>query len=175
MAKGSRDDVRPSKRYPASKKERRRLAAELEPVLGREPGSMEIAEFKEGFRIIIVDGFPAVIEHSDRKLPHLLALVRKRIEPRMPRVVVDRGATQAVARGATLMVPGIRSVEGEFKQGDIVIVVDEEAGVPVAVGVALMDSEEIRERLAGERRGRAVRILHRPGDKYWKAGERLIS
>jgi len=165
---------KPSKRYPLSKKERRRVAQLLSSLLGLEPaGAIERAEFKEGFSIILVDRLPCLVEASDRVFPHLICLLRRRPEARLPRVSVDRGATKAVARGATLMVPGIVSVEGEFQPGDTVVVVDAEAGVPVAVGSALMSSAEIMEKLSGERRGKAIKILHRPGDKYWRAGEAL--
>ena len=55
----------------------------------------------------------------------------------------------------------------------IVAIVDESTKVPVAVGEALMSSGEILERLSGERRGRALRNIHRPGDEAWEASKVL--
>jgi len=165
---------RPSKRYPLSKKERRRVLEILSGLMELESvGSLEKAEFRDGFNIIVVDRLPCLVETNEIAFPNLICLLRRRPRLKLARVIVDRGATKAVARGATLMVPGIVAVEGEFGEGDIVVIVDEEAGVPVAIGYALMSSAEIMDKLSGERRGRAIKIIHRPGDKYWRAGEAL--
>ena len=171
MGKG---DLKPSKRYPASKKEKKRVAKALSSLFqGLTPENVEHVEFRDGTVMYVVDGTPCIIIVGDRVIPHLKCLLTRRTSITLPLVIVDRGATAAVGRGADLMVPGIRRVEGEFEVGDLVVVVDEEARVPVAVGEALMSSSEILEKLAGERRGKAVRILHRPGDKYWKMAEAL--
>lgn len=174
MGKDKGEGLKPSKRYPASKKERRLVARYLMDMLGldSEPGSVEHVEYK-GFTVYVVDGLPCIVEAEGERFPHLLCLVRRRTPGRLPRVVVDRGATAAVGRGADLMVPGIRRVEGEFGEGDIVVIVDEATGIPVAVGRALMSSREVLERLEGERRGRAVKVIHRPGDLLWRLGESL--
>ena len=170
MAKGG---LRPSKRYPASKKEKKRVVRALSSLIqGLTPETVEHVEFDDGTIMYIVDGTPCIIIVDDRVIPHLKCLLSYRANIILPLVIVDRGATAAVGRGADLMVPGIRRVE-EFEAGDLVVVMDEEARVPVAVGEALMSSGEILERLAGERRGKAVKILHRPGDRYWKMAEVL--
>ncbi|MCE4619807.1 MAG: DUF1947 domain-containing protein [Desulfurococcales archaeon] len=171
MVKG---DLRPSKRYPASKKEKKIVAKALSSLFqGLTPETVEHVEFRDGTVMYIVDGTPCIIIVDDRVIPHLKCLLSHRAGITLPLVIVDRGATAAVGRGADLMVPGIRGMEGEFEAGDLVVVMDEEARVPVAVGEALLSSEEIREKLAGERRGKAVKILHRPGDRYWKMAEAL--
>ncbi len=168
-----RERIRPSKRFPVSKKERRRLSRRAEELLGApvEPSVVERVEYGDAV-VYLFDGVPCLVELGDGRLvPHLLCLLRRRLRSGLPAVVVDRGAAAAVGRGATLMVPGIRRVEGEFGPGDLVVIVDEESGIVVAVGEALMSSSEVLERLGGERRGRAVRVLHRPGDLYWRLGE----
>lgn len=174
MSKGKEARLKPSKRYPASKKERKRVAKYLEELLGSgaSADNVEHVEFKE-YTIYVVDGLPCIVEEDDVRYPHLLCLVRKRTTSNLPKVIVDRGATSAVGRGADLMVPGIRRVEGEFSPGDIVVIVDEEANIPVAIGKAIMGSEEILEKLEGERRGKAIKVIHRPGDLLWKLGEAL--
>ena len=86
----------------------------------------------------------------------------------LPRVLVDRGASQAVGRGADLMVPGVRGVEGQFSEGQVVAIVDEETRVPVGVGLALMDDAKLRALAAAKARGKAVQVVHYPGDRLWK-------
>jgi len=166
--------LRPSKRFPAPKKERRKVLRRLEELLGIVGDNVEHVEFKDVI-IYVVDGTPALIMDGEKELPHLILMVRRRHAGNLPRVYVDPGATRAVGRGADLMVPGITRVEGDFSPGTLVVVVDDTTGIPIAVGEALMSSQEIVEKLAGERRGKAVRILHRPGDKYWKMGEAVSS
>lgn len=169
---GAGGQSKPSKRYHLSKKEKKKLAPLLQKLGVEGYDVVERAEYREGFSIIVVDGVPCLLELGERVYPHLSCLLRTRAGS-LPRVAVDRGATLAVLRGAHLMVPGIRRVEGEFREGDVVVVVDEDTGSPVAVGDALMDSDKLREKLEGERRGRAIRIVHRVGDKYWEAGRLL--
>jgi predicted RNA-binding protein (TIGR00451 family) len=167
-------DFRPSKRYPASKKERRRVASLLSNFIsGVEPESVEHVEFRDGTILYIVNSLPCIIVVGEKPLPHLKCLLQYKDRVLLPKVVVDRGATAAVGRGADLMVPGIRRLDGTFNSGEVVIIVDEQASVPIAVGEAIMSSEEILEKLAGERRGRAIRVLHRPGDRFWKMAEAL--
>jgi len=166
--------LKPSKRFPAPKKERKKVLRALEEIIGASGDNVEHVEFKNVI-IYVVDGLPAIIVDGDRMIPHLIFLVRKRTPGLLPKVYVDPGATRAVGRGADLMVPGITRVEGEFEPGILVVVVDESTGIPIAIGEALMSSGEIRERLAGERRGKALRIVHRPGDRYWKMGEAVFS
>lgn len=81
----------------------------------------------------------------------------------LPHVVVDKGAIKFVVNGADVMRPGIVRVDF-FEQGAIVVVVDEGYGKPLAVGKALVNSQELSEL----RSGKVVRLLHHIGDEYWK-------
>jgi len=175
--------MRVKARYPLSKKERRTLAKNLES-LGRwaeellsSAGKVELARALIGGTEVVAyifDGLPLIIEAKDGILePCLYGLIRGRLGQGLPRVIVDRGAASAVARGARLMIPGIRSVEGDFGEGAIVLVVDEDSGVPVAVGRALMSSEEMKRLVESKGRGAAVKPSQRPGDPYWRLCEQL--
>ena len=170
---GGKETLRPSKRYYLSKKQKKALAGLLEKMGLESYNTVERAEFKEGFSIIVVDGTPCLIETGEATYPHISCLLKAKSAAGFPRVLVDRGATLAVLRGAHLMVPGIRRVEGDFEEGDTVVVVDEATNSPIAVGVALMSSTDLKSKLEGERRGRAIKIIHRVGDKYWEAGRIL--
>ena len=80
-----------------------------------------------------------------------------------PRIVVDMGAVPYVCKGADVMAPGVRSINGEFKKNDLILVVDERHGKPLAVGLALFSSEEMKT----VNHGKTVKILHYVGDKLW--------
>ncbi len=165
-------EIKIKKRYVLSKKEKKKIINKnLLKNKFTIKDNIERVEF-DSFSIYLVNGTPIFIESKEELIyPSLLYLIHSR-EKMVPEVRVDRGAAQAVGRGATLMVPGIRSLD-EFDKGEIVAVVDEDTGIPVAIGVALMSSAEIREKLSAERRGRAVKIIHKPGDIVWKAAEML--
>lgn len=83
-------------------------------------------------------------------------------------VTVDAGAAAALKRGASLLSAGIRAVEGEFRRGDAVCVIDEKGEI-IGQGLIGYDAEEARriagrkseeiESLLGYRRSAAV--IHR--------------
>ncbi len=83
--------------------------------------------------------------------------------PLFPKIVVDLGAVPYVCKGADVMAPGIRAVKGDFKENDLLIVVDERHGKPLAVGIALFSSEEMKT----VNHGKTVKNLHYVGDKLW--------
>jgi PUA domain protein len=86
-----------------------------------------------------------------------------------PKVVVDMGAVKFVTNGANVMRPGIRSFQGPFLKGDVVVVVDEKHGKALAVGTALVDGVEAEKM----ERGPVVKNVHYIGDKFWDAVKEL--
>ncbi len=74
---------------------------------------------------------------------------------------VDRGAAEALLRGADLMAPGVESYN-EFPSNHLVMIkyVDTE----IAVGLSLMDYSE----LESIKKGKVVKILHYKGDRIWR-------
>ncbi|MEB2793264.1 MAG: DUF1947 domain-containing protein [Caldisphaeraceae archaeon] len=163
------EKLRVSKRYRLSKKEARRIREKvllLYKGIPVELESIEVAEYK-GIRIYISDRLPCLFELEGSLFPTLLCLL-KRDSSWMPGITIDRGATNAVSRGADLMLPGIREVKGSFKKGDAVAAFDKEKGVPVMIGRALLSSEEIEESISNHLKGRAVENLHYAGDTVWR-------
>lgn len=66
-------------------------------------------------------------------------------KPPKGEIVVDRGAERAVVKGKKSLLPsGIREVRGKFSMGDSVLVLNEE-GEELAVGMVNYDSADIRE------------------------------
>jgi glutamate 5-kinase len=63
-------------------------------------------------------------------------------------LVVDAGAASALARGSSLLAPGVTAVEGSFARGDAIAIRDE-AGRTLAHGLSEYDAAE-----CGRLRGR---------------------
>ena len=158
-----------SVRYRLSKKDLRQLREEVSATLPGAPMTWNNVELaKSGDYVVYFDdGLPCLARVGGRLIPTLVCLL-KRGYGWLPQVLVDRGASQAVGRGADLMVPGIRGVEGAFSEGQLVVIVDEAARVPVGVGLALMDDTKMRAMAAAKAKGKAVQVIHYPGDKLWK-------
>ena len=72
-------------------------------------------------------------------------------------LVIDDGAARALARGSSLLAPGIVAVEGSFARGDAVAVRDA-AGALLAQGLVEYDSAEV-ERLRGRQSSEHAAIL----------------
>jgi len=157
-----------SKRHYLSKRELKAFRDEVFRVFPEFP----ILEFDyveeariEDVSLYIINGAPALLRVRDKLIPSLRFLIDNGYAW-VPRVGVDRGAVKALIRGADLMLPGIKVVEGEFRVGSIVVVYDVESKTPIMIGEALMDSSEISRNL-GVGRGKAVKSIHYVGDKLW--------
>lgn len=96
-----------------------------------------------------VDGVGTVFEARDRRLPSRKLWIAFAISP-TGRVVIDDGARRAVVeRNKSLLPAGVRSVEGDFAEGDAVEIVGLD-GVVVARGLAAVD-HVVARRNAGRR------------------------
>lgn len=87
---------------------------------------------------------------------------------RFPSVTVDMGAVRFVCNGAKVTRPGITAFD-KFKKGSVVVIKDEVHGKPLAVGIALIDSEMAVE----EQKGYVIQTLHYISDKIWEAHKLL--
>lgn len=166
--------MKPKRRHYLSKKDTKRLIKEFRdsyPRFPLSPSRVEEVEFDE-FTIYVLDGVPCIADKGDVVFPTLYCLLRVGHEW-IDYVVVDRGATLALARGAHLMAPGVKGIEGEFGEGSIVAVVDLDSGKPVAIVKALVNSQELRRLVESRGKGRVALNIHRPGDKVWRACEIL--
>jgi len=116
----------------------------------------------EKAELIWADGKPLIFRREGRLLPTLRF---DRVIQRLPRVVVDMGAVSHICNGADVMAKGIRRIDGEFKSGDLVTIVDEKHGKSLAIGQALEDSSFIRSM----ERGKAISNIHYVSDEMWNA------
>jgi PUA domain protein len=86
----------------------------------------------------------------------------------LPSVQVDRGAIQAVLRGANIMCPGLTNAGGclppELGVNQVVAVMAEGKARALAVGKMILTSDQIRE----QQQGIAIENVHVLGDEIWK-------
>lgn len=135
-----------------------RLGPDVEQFLGSKT-RVEVNE-TETAEVFIFDGKPLLARSGGEIFP---TLSFEELFSAIPRIVVDMGAVPYVCKGADVMAPGVRAVKGEFKENALILVVDERHGKPLAVGIALFNSEDMK----AARGGKTVKNIHYVGDKLW--------
>ena len=73
------------------------------------------------------------------------------------------GAVPHICNGANVMAPGIRRFKGDFVEGDLVSIVDENHEKPLAIGEILYNAKTANI----IKHGLVVRNIHYVGDKIW--------
>jgi PUA domain protein len=121
--------------------------------------NLKIYELDEGARIIIGEGLTA-LKIGENYLPFL---TDAKILERFPSVIVDMGAVKFMCNGANVMRPGVKSFT-EFEKGQIVCIVEESQKKVLAVGRALVSSNE----LPGMAKGQVIENMHYISDMYWE-------
>lgn len=116
----------------------------------------------EGCRILIINNEILGLIVNDKPFLTLKGLLK--YNPEKKYVAVDKGAVKFVCNGADIMAPGVVDVDSSVKKNDLVWVRDEEHKKPLAVGVALMNADEMIK----EKKGKAVLSMHYIGDKIWR-------
>jgi PUA domain protein len=163
------EKIRITKRHPLSKKEVKELKEVIIrefPKIPMQWEKVEIASY-ENIDIYLDNGIPCVVKANGLMFPTLLCLIKRGYQW-INGVIIDRGATNAVSRGADLMLPGIKSVKGEFNENSIIASFDQEKEVPVMVGKTLYSSKKIEELIGQKSKGKAIENLHYAGDLIWK-------
>jgi PUA-domain protein len=134
------------------------LGIDIEQLLGSKTG-VEVNE-TETADIFILNGRSLLAKSKGMLFP---TLSFKELFSIIPKVVVDMGAVPYVCKGADVMAPGVVAIKGEFEEKELLLVVDERHGKPLAVGVALLSSETMKSVNVGK----IVKNLHYVGDKLW--------
>jgi len=135
-----------------------KIGVDIEQFMGSKP-RVEVSE-TETADVFIFNGRPLLAKSNGQLF---LTLSFETLFPLFPKIVVDMGAVPYVCKGADVMAPGVRSINGEFKKNDLILVVDERHDKPLAVGLALCSSEEMKT----VNHGKIVKNLHYVGDKLW--------
>jgi PUA-domain protein len=162
----------PQRRYSLKSKQAKQILNEIserlkfnvEALFGSK-ANIEVAESAVG-NIYLVNDKPLFFTVEKKVLPTLLF---QDFVSRAPKIVVDMGAIPYVCNGADVMAPGIVRVEGEFDKGDLVLVVDEKHGKPLALGESLSDSANARN----TKQGAVVTTIHFVSDKIWNFAKTL--
>jgi len=154
------------RRHFLKEKDNKKFLLEVSKTLGRDVeqffGSktrVEVSE-TEAAEIFIFNGKPLLARADGELFP---TLSFEELFSIIPKIVVDMGAVPYVCKGADVMAPGVVAIEGEFKENALLLVVDERHGKPLAVGVALFSSEDMK----AVSNGKTVKNLHYVGDKLW--------
>jgi PUA domain protein len=126
--------------------------------------NVEVVEFEHG-QMYIVNSKPIMFK-TNEFLPFLgfTEFIHS-----APKITVDMGAIPFVCKGANVMAPGIRHIEGEFSKGDLLVIIDEKYGKPLALGESLLDAPLFRETKSGS----VIKTLHYVSDKYWNTAKLL--
>lgn len=155
-----------------SNREVKELIAAIESSFGIK----EIADKKDIFivedNIVRINNIPSFFYHElchEARLAPTLRLIlnlgEKIAETCIKRVKVDRGAIRFVVNGADIMRPGIKYIQEGIKKDEIVVVVDEEHSKPLAICIALLDYEEMKNAA----QGKVLKNIHYIGDDIWKS------
>jgi len=137
-----------------------RLKVDAERLFGPRP-HVEVNE-TETAEIFIVNGKPLLARIGGAVFP---TLAFNEVFPFLPKIVVDMGAVPYVCDGADVMAPGVVSIEGDFKENDLLLVVDERHRKPLMIGAALFNSQAVKNM----KHGKIVKSIHHVGDKLWNA------
>ena len=114
----------------------------------------------ENIEIIILNQRPLIARSTECFFPTLFF---NEIFSSYPKLVVDMGAIPYVCNGADVMAPGVQRIEGVFAKNDLLLIVDEKFNKPLAIGLSLFGSEEMKNL----EHGKLVKNLHYVGDKLW--------
>lgn len=122
--------------------------------------SVEIGDLEE-FRVILVDDEIDFVIIENKVVFTLRGLYK--YKPKEHFAVVDMGAVGFVTKGADIMAPGIIDADIDIQESDYVWICDEKHHKPLAVGIALMTGEEMKN----SNKGKAIKNIHYVGDRLW--------
>ncbi|MBI5065362.1 DUF1947 domain-containing protein [Candidatus Woesearchaeota archaeon] len=144
-----------------SKSEIKDLNQKLKELYGLE-------EFFDKKAVVILSDDKIIIENDvmfftreDKLIPTLKQLLKNNF---LKKIAVDMGAVPFIIKGADIMRKGIKEIADNIKEGEIVAVIDEKHHKPLAVGIALFNSEGIKL----QTEGKSVKNIHCVGDELWK-------
>ena len=79
-------------------------------------------------------------------------------------MVVDFGAVRYVTNGADIMRPGITKIDPLIKKGDIVAIKEETKSRALAIGKAMFDALEMKNKSSGK----VIKNIHTIQDNVWE-------
>lgn len=158
------DKLKVKSRVQLRKSAKNKLFKSLRSTFGDVIDSISECKFDsamaDDFKIIIVDGKVLFFQMGEVSFPTVRGVLELGLDCNV--VTVDAGAVKFVVNGADIMCPGIVKVDDGLNEGDLVIIVEETHGKPLAIGRALVPATE----MVG-RSGKAIKSIHYVGDELW--------
>ncbi|MBS3116265.1 DUF1947 domain-containing protein [Candidatus Woesearchaeota archaeon] len=148
------------KRVPLKSKE---INKELE-VHGISVDKKDFVELQEEEKqkIIFINRQPSFFYYEEKLIPTLKYLQQN--QNFLKQITIDKGAIKFIVNGADVMRPGITDIQKLIQKNDVVVIIDQEHKKPLAVGIALFNSEEMK----AATKGKMVKNIHYVGDEVWK-------
>jgi PUA-domain protein len=143
-----------------------KLGLDIEQLLGNK-AKIEVAETQTA-KIFFANNRPILAILDNTLLPTLLFEEALRL---LPKIVVNMGAVPHICNGADIMAPGVVRIEKEYKTNDYAIVVDERHGKPLALVIALTDSQTASKM----QHGKIAKNIHYVGDNLWNQLKKLTT
>ena len=125
-----------------------------------EKSSVEIGDYEE-YKIFFVNDEPFFVFYKNKIIFTLHGI--NKFKPKNNFVIVDMGAVKFVTNGADVMAPGIIDADKNIKQDQQVWICDEKHKKPLAIGIAIVDGEQ----MLTEEKGKVINTIHWVGDKLW--------
>jgi PUA domain protein len=113
--------------------------------------------------IVYINNEPCFFYHEHQLYPTLKYLLK---QPILKTITVDMGAVRFVVNGADIMRPGIVAIDANIQKDEAIIIIDQNNKKPLAVGIALLSSEEMQKVSSGK----VIKNIHYAGDEIWKNG-----
>jgi PUA-domain protein len=111
-------------------------------------------------QFIIINNVPSFFKYENNYVPTIKYLQHHQI---LKKITVDMGAIKFVSNGADIMRPGIVKIDPEIKQNEPIAIIDEKNNVTLAVGIALYNSEEMKQM----DNGKVIKNIHYINDEIW--------
>ena len=111
-------------------------------------------------QFITKDGERLFFYQNKTPIPTLKFLLKQNI---LKTITVDMGAIKFVTKGADIMRPGITQIEPTIKKDEYVVIIDQTHHKPLAVGIALLNAEEMLAATSGK----VIKNIHFIGDEIW--------
>lgn len=147
-----------------SKREIKEIIPLLSPIVEVFPKQKVEIIGMEKSSVMFIDDHALLFGFEGKWLPLLRHVISGELKPPYKKIAVDMGAIKFIANGADIMRPGITQIEDGISAGDPVLIVDEKHGKTLAIGVALLNSEEMRAAPGGK----VVKNAHAAGDRLWE-------
>ncbi|MBS3139855.1 RNA-binding protein [Candidatus Woesearchaeota archaeon] len=134
----------------------------------------QVELIEDEFKIILINKLPSFFYYNNQLYGHYnnqLVPTLKYLQNNsllnnslLKKVIVDMGAVKFIIGGADVMRPGIVELEEGINKDDLIVVVDQNNKKPLAVGIALLNSDDMRTATSGK----VIKNIHYVGDQIWK-------